>query len=593
MTHPRFGAAIVLVFVLGCGGKSSDPEATSASDVTADATAGTDGAPEVASPTDAEEATTEAIDADATTPGDATFGTLTFGIDSALAKSADIDGSTEVSLSTTDASGITWTLTLPAGAVALPRTVTMTPMTNISSTGTLAVTSGVRLDPNGLQLLVPATLTATAGKAGQLVALLRGAHDGSGLSFAETTVEGTTLSTPIRHFSTAGTGADPDMSHICNLADSEYEAAAAAAADAATQPLVVPPPPAIDPSPCKGNDKKNAEAIDAYIDSMRAPEGAIIERLFGAAKERTMCVTVDGTPADQVQLEQNAIEADALAKAKPAVEHVYARAKKALQQYVDDPPHEIPVIYAALAAAKEFVLLGGPETDPELWDLLRTAARNARDYYLKKVTDEHALRYIRVVVSMEQQCELIGCTPTYDVVTLKKQQHVTLTLDGTATTTGSDLAGTVTFHGVMDFDYGSYSDEKWSPLTDELTVTGEFTNGGTLVSPTSFTSNLRLVDAKGPLCPPSLHADLDTLGPATETWQIGPQTKELPPFVANAFLTCFLKTASYVPFPPASKHYHFELPLADAATLSSPTFGGDGGSTQCTVNLKLEHTPQP
>jgi uncharacterized repeat protein (TIGR01451 family) len=132
---------------------------------------------------------------------------LTPTLDPALAATALIptEGGT---LQATAADGTRLTLTIPPGALSDATQITLTPVTAIAN---LLFTGGLlgaaRLEPEGLQLAQPASLTlalpAPVSDPGRVFGFL---YDGLGANFdlLPVQVSGSTLSLPVAHFSTAG-----------------------------------------------------------------------------------------------------------------------------------------------------------------------------------------------------------------------------------------------------------------------------------------------------------------------------------------------------------------------------------------------------
>ena len=80
-------------------------------------------------------------------------------LEAAQAASAVVSAQTGATLSATAASGTRYTLTLPPGALLSDQTITMTPVSSVGNSPLGALVGAVDLEPNGLQLLKPATLT--------------------------------------------------------------------------------------------------------------------------------------------------------------------------------------------------------------------------------------------------------------------------------------------------------------------------------------------------------------------------------------------------------------------------------------------------
>jgi hypothetical protein len=126
-------------------------------------------------------------------------------------ESVDVLPETGGSVSVTDQQGITYTLTVPGGSVVSAQTVTITPYASIldAPVGS-SFRYGVELQPEGLELLEPATLEIDAPSglpAGGAETLVGFGAESSGEEFYFTSIgsaSGTTVSVPVHHFSGAG-----------------------------------------------------------------------------------------------------------------------------------------------------------------------------------------------------------------------------------------------------------------------------------------------------------------------------------------------------------------------------------------------------
>lgn len=103
--------------------------------------------------------------------------------------------------------GIIYSLTIPAGAVDADTAITVTPVTaiaNLPFSGPLL--AAVRLEPSGLKLARPATLTITLPGAVDPAGLLGFlfSEDGADFEVLQTAINGTTLAFAVEHFTTGG-----------------------------------------------------------------------------------------------------------------------------------------------------------------------------------------------------------------------------------------------------------------------------------------------------------------------------------------------------------------------------------------------------
>jgi hypothetical protein len=120
----------------------------------------------------------------ATTPG-LSLGSIAFQRDASIAPVvATIARDQDAKLEVVDSQGSRWTLLVPAGSVPSGTQVSIVPLTHLSSTDLPAPpVGGVLLEPDGLVLLRPATLSVTYPGPAKPTLLLTGKHDGTGMSF--------------------------------------------------------------------------------------------------------------------------------------------------------------------------------------------------------------------------------------------------------------------------------------------------------------------------------------------------------------------------------------------------------------------------
>ena len=127
------------------------------------------------------------------------------------------DGTT-ATLSVTNAGGWVWTLTFPADALITPREITMTPFASVDSgDALLPITTGVQLEPDGIQFSDGVTLTVTPSVAlGSHASLMMAGDNGSAIYFVQTTNQMNNYSTVLFHF-TSGGATDPSDQQVNNI----------------------------------------------------------------------------------------------------------------------------------------------------------------------------------------------------------------------------------------------------------------------------------------------------------------------------------------------------------------------------------------
>lgn len=335
------------------------------------------------------------------------------------------DGKT-AGVTVTDAAGYVWTLSVPADALLNPRTITMTPMDSLDSSGSkVAVTSGVLLEPDGLTFLKPATLTVKppAGGVARGV-LLTARHDGSALRFAETESADGSLSAPLWHFSAGALAGGDDKAPIISAARQEYQAAKAAAQAllrSRQAPLEeLPTPPSVSAG-CSGSKDdatrdREAQEIDRFMAALSQPEGDVLRRLLGAGRALALLGEDTGTEGMDI--------------AARVAERVVGKAERLMDQFGDDPEKLPALAQALLRSARTVELLGGETVD--LTPLAQMVRQNSGQL-LAKLRNEHDYTVVQELVEMERLSQALGMEDDDFLEKLGKALVFKLFIDNTST----------------------------------------------------------------------------------------------------------------------------------------------------------------
>lgn len=128
---------------------------------------------------------------------------VTFSTDDSASISAEI-GTDGGSLVTTDANGVVFTLTIPDGALLSPATITMTPVALTDSPFENASAAAVSLEPDGLVLMEPATLTILKPGLDATTSLFFSSDNGGGDFGVVSGNYGDVIEMAVPHFSISG-----------------------------------------------------------------------------------------------------------------------------------------------------------------------------------------------------------------------------------------------------------------------------------------------------------------------------------------------------------------------------------------------------
>ena len=429
------------------------------------------------------------------------LGSISYTLDTARQVSQTFDFLTggDILLTTTDANGYGWMLSIPADALFLNETITMTPFATLDASQSEAkLISGVQLEPDGLQFtdVVRLSVTAPSDKPG--VGLIFSMNqDGSNVAFAPTTNTsgGKTAIADIWHFSSAGTdNADHGGNDTRESLQERAYADFLAALDAADEFIKNPPRPPEAPRIsmfCRGT-QHNPELEEAY-EYMRdfsdpyREAGAVL-----MAAEKNMILQDIATEADH-------------ARAFNVLVTIMQIAEKNLlelgKQYEKDKPPDslIPLIRAALQVEYMLGMING-DVELKLFPyVIQDWAVTLRDYYLNELKTKHDYRAWPGVFTLEYEVALLGGTDRFQELmeTMTFEVILDTSFDGTWYSSGNLYAtgNVVQTADVMGLKLETSGIDFWGDLNNlQLKVkTGTFTNPtGTYPVPSPYNGQVWL-----------------------------------------------------------------------------------------------------
>jgi hypothetical protein len=337
------------------------------------------------------------------------LGSISYTLDTArqVSDTFDFNLGEDLILTTKDANGYGWMLSIPADALLSNQTITMTPFAtmDVSQSGAKII-SGVQLEPDGLQFVDAARLSVTAPIDNPGVSLIFSMNqDGTNVAFAPTTntTGGKTAIATIWHFSAAGTD---NSSHSGDDAMNVYRKWAAEdyklALDAAKQFIKngAPRPPT---SPsismfCRGTEV-NPDQNEAY-EYMREfldPYSDYVYVLLSAIKDMQL---THGEDVDTTA-------------GTDAIITILNMSEKTLlelgRQYQKDKPPDrlIAVIYTGLQIDRQIQLING-EAPLLLLPYITGWASTVRDYYLDQLKTKHDYRAFPTLLTLEKMTQLLS-----------------------------------------------------------------------------------------------------------------------------------------------------------------------------------------
>jgi hypothetical protein len=412
MMRGLLALAMVVLFAAGCGG-SVPPAAT-----TAASPEGSSGGPAVASgqppaqpsgePLASSSTAVPASEAPSGSPVEATdlpvFGSATYVPDTSAAQSLKYLPSDPLSsrVNLTDAAGTFWSLSIPAGALLRPTTITMTPLKTITPAGLPGpILGGVLLEPAGTTFLVPAQLDTYKGPAAKAAILTGDAQGEVRLALAADTARS---SVRVDHFSPwyMIDAANAAWAGALATVAKDGDAASAAAVALLKQPVVAPSAPSIS-NVCPDNSSGTApDPVIAFIEQVQEPEFGLMNRILASANERRLL----GAPYEEilplaVQLSTRlAAKGQAMLKAtKPTADTLQ------------------PAMRAALALAGPSVLVNGDHSGllAEIPPFIDAALADS----FTRISKDHDYRQIAVVFDVARMSALAGGKATLEGVQAK------------------------------------------------------------------------------------------------------------------------------------------------------------------------------
>ncbi|MHB8519710.1 MAG: autotransporter outer membrane beta-barrel domain-containing protein [Limisphaerales bacterium] len=492
------------------------------------------------------------------------------------------------SFSVTNANGYIWTLSFPKDALLTPQTITMTPFASIdSSSAMLPATSGVLLEPDGIQFNAGVTLTVSVPTtAGAHASLMMGGQDGSAIYFVQTTNQARSYSTTLFHFTSGGLSDPTDQQWQDFLNNHLAEARAAynqakSDAKALERPVVVPPEPPDYELTCdpKGNPAAD-RLIDAYQQTVFAKEADAIRRMLGAARALAL---MDQDPGDEP-----------LVLARELIETaVYRKVDSLFSHYSSNPKKFNAVVQVALGVMREDALLGGQERS-DWWDKITSWAYRVRTYYFDKLRNEHDYSMVKILISVQAQINLLVGGNNDDAqffsnlekaMTFKLTLNISFTFSGPTANDYLEAQGDVPLTPDPQFILPMQGNGSINYLTGSGSGTG---GSGTLQPGQSFPENVQVTsfDACRAM---TTDIVLDRFGLDAETWIVDGNSFDLTPGLLGS--GCAAAFSGHK----NNNGYSFTLPLrnrqAEAVNQIVEQQSPDG-MIDAKVKFVLEHTPK-
>lgn len=337
------------------------------------------------------------------------LGSITFTIDSAHQSSGEfVPGGAGLVLSLTDSAGLTWTLTLTPDALDTTENITMTALSEVQST-TIPGShlGGVLLEPDGLQLLEPGTLTVTGGGLEGKALFLSGSHDGTNVNFALQETGGSSSGAVIQHFSsyTVIHSEDPKIGELRDQEIQHYKELAQKARELLKNKNIdVPRPPSI-PLTCPKDEDETRDrqkASEKFEEDFRKPESKLLDQLI----------------ASQVALEHMGREPEFTVEVR-LLERLIKKVNLLIKEYGNQPENVIAITQVGYTVARQMALTAPNHPGSiEVVEALGRMCERVIDKLLKELREEHEYRNVGPILEMSRRAALIGVNtiPVEDLI---------------------------------------------------------------------------------------------------------------------------------------------------------------------------------
>ncbi len=338
------------------------------------------------------------------------LGSITFTVDAAhQTNGVFAPGGTELKLSLTDAAGLTWMLTLPAGSLNTTETITMTALNNVHSNNIPgSMIGGVLLEPDGLWLIEPGTLAVTGGDLDRKALFLGGSRDGADVNFALPSMDGTGSKAVIQHFSsyTVIHSEDPKITELRELERQHYKELAKKGRELLkNKDIGVPHPPSI-PLYCPKDEdeaEKRKEALKKFEEDFRNPEFDLLSQLI----------------ASQTSLSLVGVEPDFTLEVR-LLERMIKKVNLLIKEYGNRAEYVSAITQVGYRVAYEIALIGPKDHagSMEVMQALGRMSERVIEELMKELREEHEYRNVGPILDMARRAALVGMStiPLEDIL---------------------------------------------------------------------------------------------------------------------------------------------------------------------------------
>ena len=499
-----------------------------------------------------------------------------------------------------DTQGNVWRLDIPENALPYAETISMQLAEGISTDMVLGkLNAGVVLQPEGLQFIIPATLSINGPKAiTDQSFVFFGDQSGKYLNFASKKAETDKLSVEVAHFSSYilyTPVSEGEFQQATEMAAESYKEAVKEAKAFLKTPISAPPVPPDYTFQCQDEDGENASevrnrALDMYIESVVQPEKDLIIKVLASGREVALLGQDEESFYYARLLQMRNIK----------------KADKLIGAYKNDVDKLIPVMNTSLKILKEAQTLG---VDISIQEYLATFSDwmvRAADKKIKEIREEHNYKAMGPAVSLIQSALIFNSdfqvsqefsrkylqklkdamtfTVNYDISLHSGIANQRMTLKGKVKLSWLDENDEKVFTGNGEGEYVGYSNSP--PNTTRIDF------------PNKYPVNMKFVNFS-PCDSKTVDVQVDTIGAQTEVWY-NPEL-DLKSSDENNFVN-FMAEQLFQDYKQEDGGYLFKVPFTNnnalmgkesfskTATISYPEDGSASGSI--TYTIQIDHKPK-
>ncbi len=418
-----------------------------------------------------------------------------------------------------DNGGNTWRLDIPENALPYVETISMQLTSDIQSDALSGQFSGgVVFQPEGVQFMIPATLTVSGPMVAENTCVFAGDSMGKSLDFASADINVNQLMVSIAHFSSDLVYTPETDAEAKELSDKGYKAYKEVLNEVKAflkTPIGVPPVPPDYTFTCKDEDGESStdlrnRALDIYVEKVRMPERELARKLLDIGRWASL-LGADNDGIYYAQLLQ---------------ERAVKKVDKLIETYKYDTQKLIPVYQATSIITKDAYLIGADIPPAEHYlGIFYDWTIKALDEELRKIREEHNYKAMGTVIALIRDTAFLASGSGHEDLTQEYLQKLTKAMSFTFNYDVSLFSGiakqkmALTGKGEISLQYDP---ARWlyyegSGEGEYLSYSGSSSSVTTIDFPNAYPVKARIVDFS-PCTSQTVDLWVDTIGAEKEVW---------------------------------------------------------------------------